>query len=158
EEEPLRLIQASNFGLIHTEDGGDTWPWICEEAIGPLAFQYQLGPAPNRILFALSNDGLSRSDDDGCHWSLIIPTTTIISRDVFPDPTDPKHVLLIARPVSTGTVASHDRLLESTDGGLTFPTTLFEGDTPPTILQSVEIARSDPSVVYLTLTKPGQRI
>jgi MYXO-CTERM domain-containing protein len=70
--------------------------------------------------------------------------------DAFPDPIDAARVLAIAAPRGAGGGAY--RLLESSDGGVTFPIvryTAAAGDT----LSGVEIARADPATVHLIILK-----
>ena len=146
-DRPQETILATNFGLVFSEDGGQTWSWTCEQDANAYAIFYQLGPAPRHRLFAVANQHVIYSDDSTCTWRVaggLLAGQTVT--DVFPDPTNADRVLAIA--IANGA----DRAaFESADGGTTFDAMLYQaaaGDA----LNGVEIARSDPRVVYLALT------
>lgn len=158
-DRPHEIVLATNFGLLITTDGGLTWRWVCEQAIASLPFLYQMGPAPTDTLYAVSLDGLVVSGDR-CAWSRAAFTGDPVQvTDVFPDPSDPMRVLALGRPSAPTSTTTIDALYESRDGGLTFPRILYQA--PPTArLESVEVARSDPRVHYLTMTdaRPARRL
>jgi len=150
-ERPHEILLATNFGLITSTDDGRSWTWSCEQDPNGRRNLYQLGAPPGRRLFARDASGLVFTDDRGCHW---MPATgdlggAVIS-DAFPDPTEAARVLAIAAPRGAGGGAY--RLLESSDGGATFPTVRYAaaaGDT----LSGVEIARTDSATIYLIILK-----
>jgi len=45
-DRPQEIILATNFGLVVSEDAGQTWSWSCEQNENALGMFYQLGPAP----------------------------------------------------------------------------------------------------------------
>lgn len=154
-DEPDTIIESTNFGLLVTKDGGESWRFVCEEAISALVSQYALGPSPH-ALYALGTTGLVRSTDEGCTWTHVVSSDTHDVRDVFPDPIDPLHVLMIARPRlqarTTSTATASDSVFESNDGGDTFPVELYRVARPGEVIWSVEIARADPRPTYLTVS------
>jgi hypothetical protein len=154
-ERPAEATLATNFGLIATSDGGATWTWSCEQEATSFGYLYQLGAAPARRLYALSLGTLAYSDDRGCGWGAAGGALAgLVVSDAFPDPGDASRVLAVARP--GGGAAGAAAVLASHDGGATFDGaalyTAADGDD----ISGVEIARSAPATIYLTLTgSPG---
>ncbi len=95
--------------------------------------------------------GLSFSDDESCGWqgaggALAGQKVS----DFFTDPSDPTRVLAAATPGTDGGGTALASVYESTDGGTTFdPTPLYTAPAGASIV-GIEIARTDPQVVYLT--------
>jgi uncharacterized protein (TIGR03382 family) len=152
-DQPNRLILATNFGLIASEDNGGTWYLVCEQAENsPNASIYALGPPPLDELGAVSLLGLSISTDDACTWN---PSggglANTFVEDVFFDPTNASTVLAIATAPSDAGGAQPYGLYSSTNGGASFGTNLlFQGDAELGLV-SVEVARSSPNTIYLAL-------
>jgi len=143
-DRPQETMLATNFGVVLTEDGGQTWSWSCEQDVNAYAIFYQLGPAPRRRLFALANGNIIYSDDSTCTWRPSAGLLVNASSDVFADPTNADRVLAI------GIASSNFTVVVSTDGGATFDSTLYRAaDTA--VLNGVEIAPADPRVIYLAL-------
>src|SRR6185295_4745217 len=64
-ERPEQIILGTNFGLIFSEDGGQTWLFSCEQGLSTYAGPYRLTPPPShRILAITASAGLIYSDDD----------------------------------------------------------------------------------------------
>ena len=154
---PHEILLATNFGLVRSTDDGATWLWSCEQAGDLNATFYQLGPAPTYRIFAVALDGvtaitthLAYTDDNACSWSTsggLLDGTSVI--DEFADPTNPNRVLVLTSiPVDGG--PAKQEVIESSDGGATFTTVRFTADAGDTIT-GVEIARSSPQTVYLTI-------
>lgn len=66
-----RIALVTTFGLVTSVDGGRSWNWVCEDAVG---YTGQYDPAiavtSNGTLVSSLPDGLSRtSDGDWCNWS-----------------------------------------------------------------------------------------
>jgi hypothetical protein len=147
----LRL--ATNFGLVFSNDNAQTWHYVCETAVISFASLYAEGPDDS--LYAVSALGLVSSRDGGCSWQVAQGSLALSDvSDVFPDPSDAMHVLAIAQVVGDAGTAGNTALYESHDGGLTFGPALY---TPPDqrTLSGVEIAKSDPKTIYLTMYDPG---
>jgi hypothetical protein len=145
------ILLATNFGLVLSSDGGQTWTWTCEQSQNSFATLYQIGPPPGNRLFATSGLGLIYSDDRSCSWSVaagLAPGSTV--SDFFPDPGDAGRVLAVAAvPEDAGIIY---QVLQSADGGATFgPEPLYTAASGD-VISGVEISRSTPATVYLTLT------
>jgi MYXO-CTERM domain-containing protein len=152
-DRPDRIVLATNFGLLVTENSGARWDWICEQAVILNAFLYQEGPGPDDAIHAVNLTGQVAASSDLCHFAVAqigSATSTVPQRatDVFPDPSDPLHVFAVGRPFGPTTPPT---LYESHDGGRTFagPRTI---SAPGTVLDGIEIARSNPQVVYVSMT------
>jgi hypothetical protein len=149
---PNEIALGTNFGVVLSKDGGQTWTWSCEQG-GSNASLYQIGPAPLNRIYAIGLVGLTAtliySDDMSCSWHAAAGTAqgpTIA--DAFPDPTNAQRVLAVA--AQSGDAGATYHLLPSSDGGTTFGASIYDaaaGDR----LTGVEIARSAPSTIYLTV-------
>lgn len=148
-----RVIVRTTFGLVVSGDGGASWRWICERAIG---FS---GPEDPSYVVTRSGaivaglfDGLRVSRDGGCSWS---PVKTDAS--VFVDVTSRADGAVVAL------ASSYDRYR---DGGSTYKTQLWVSTDDartfvplgprfdPTLLgETVEVAPSDPSRVYVSAVR-----
>ena len=148
-----KIIAATNFGLLVSDDNGASWAWVCEEAIGLNAFIYQQGAAPDDLLLAVSLDGLKYSSDFGCTWNRSGGTvSTGYVYDVFPDPVAPLHAYALVRRNSTDGGAPYQQLHDSLDGDQTFGSPLFTSPPGPQerYLSGIENARSRAQRLYLT--------
>jgi photosystem II stability/assembly factor-like uncharacterized protein len=148
--QPQTIMLGTNFGLVATTDGGTTWRWACEHDESVNGSMYQMAPAPSPRLFTLGAAGLAFSDDLGCAWKVAPGQDETLAYDYFPDPTDPQRVLVIAVVVSGGAIQTV--LIESPDGGASFGARLFTAPDGYN-LTSIEVARSDPRILFLTVTK-----
>ncbi len=144
-DRPQEIIAATNFGLLVSTDDGAHFDWICEQAIGTNAYLYQVGPAPQDVLYALSLDGLSYSTDDGCSWQHGDLGPSVIALDVFPAADDANRVFAIAQPPQGDAGFVRRSVYQSVDQARTFPQVLFtsnEGD----LITGIELARSAPDL------------
>lgn len=157
-DRPEVILAATNFGMLVSTDDGATFHWVCEEAIGPYAAPYQLGPPPDDRVIAVHYQGLSMSPDLGCTWAAAEgPFETL--NDAFPDPSDPLHVFAIGHASPVEGEPTTGALLESTDGALTFAPPLYF-TAGGAYLAGVEVSRSDPNVVFVAMygDPPGHAV
>ncbi len=147
---PERIVLATNFGLVTTEDGGATWDLVCENAVAFGAYLYQMGAAPADRLYAVGFEvPVVSSSSTACDFSVASFDPSVdYGRDVFPDPTDPLHVLALDLPAID---SERSHLFESRDGGVSFAGPTFTAPDGAR-LTGVEIAASDPRFVYLTMS------
>jgi hypothetical protein len=69
--DPNTLVAGTTFGAVLSRDGGDSWQWICEEAIGYEGdrFEARLVVTGDGTLLAVgAGGGLRLSLDGGCSW------------------------------------------------------------------------------------------
>ena len=145
EQLPNETLLATNFGLVMSFDHDQTWIWSCEQPLNSFATLYQMGPPPLNRIYAVSQTSLITTDDSSCSWN----SSASGAVDAFVDPTNGNRVLaVVAKSSDAGSVYT---MVESADAGRTFPQLRYmaaAGDH----LTGVEISRSDPQTVYLTLT------
>src|SRR5688500_8131542 len=68
--DPARIALETTFGLVVTRNGGTSWEWICEEAIGINDNQHAaIHWLPGGELVAASYRGVYLSRDQGCSWT-----------------------------------------------------------------------------------------
>jgi len=152
---PEKITLATNFGLVFTHDGGRSWAWTCEHDSSLGAILYQLAPPPRQAILALGLD-IVRSEDDGCSWR---PAGGRVSGgflyDLFVDPGNGERVLVVADPNDETPRRMH--VFESTDGGATFPVSLFQSESGED-LSGLEVPLAEPGTLYLawSSSKTGQ--
>jgi hypothetical protein len=151
-DKPQEIGLATTFGLILSDDGGTSWVWTCEQAATSMANVYSVGAPPADRFYALSLvTGLAFSDDRSCGWQSaggVLAGQTV--SDFFTDPSDPMRVLAAASPLSDGGGAAVPSVYASSDGGVTFDAKPLYSAPAGASIVGIEIARSDPQVVYLT--------
>src|SRR5712692_9386636 len=97
---PHRILIGANFGLLVSEDDGQTWRYACEPWV--VAGSNAALASANVIFYQVAADGalladaanLTRSTDVACTW----PTSTgsitgQVITDFFPDPNDATFVV-----------------------------------------------------------------
>ncbi|HVR62738.1 MAG TPA: sialidase family protein [Polyangia bacterium] len=147
-DRPMQVGLATNFGLILSEDGGKTWVWSCEQPTASYGILYQLGPTPMDRLYALSEAGLIRSDDQSCTWSVAGGMAAKARlTDLFPDQTNAMRLLVLGIP-NTTTTTLPPAAYESLDSGQTVSPPLYQGAVVDT-LTGIESARTDPNIIYI---------
>ena len=158
-DRPEQIVLATNFGMIFSEDGGATWLWTCEQPQTALGYLYGIGPAPRDRFYGLSPEqGLAFSDDNSCTWRRSGGAlSTLVASDFFVDRGNPDRVVAVASTVDADLNVGPDLVVESTDAGTTFAdTVLYEAPADANVV-SIEIARSNPMVIYVALfTTPGR--
>ena len=146
---PHRIFLGANFGLLVSEDDGLSWRYSCEPWV--VAGSNAALASANVSFYQVTADGalladainLTRSSDVACTWP--ISTGSIAGQlvaDFFPSPTDPTFVL------ANVLLSNGSYLVASHDGGKTFGDAHLYNTSE--LLTGVEIARSNPGVVYAT--------
>lgn len=143
------VAAGMTFGLLVSHDGGATWHWSCEDALGyggeyDPVFTY----AASGALFSTSFGGLMRTEDS----CTVGATTSLGTKFVSAMTRGPDNALYVAlaEPTNTLTMAPGDTAIyKSTDDGVTFPTSAMPSPIG-TWWYSVEVAPSDPQRVYAT--------
>ncbi len=129
------------------------WIWTCEQLATSMANALRRRSAADRsLLRALAADGAlpfrttNRAAGTAPDGALAGQTVS----DFFTDPSDPMRVLAAATPVTDGGGAALASVFASTDGGTTFGATPLYTAPAGASIVGIEIARSDPQVIYLT--------
>lgn len=138
---PDDILIAATIGMMISHDGGQTWRWMCEQAIG---YGGTWDPdylySPTGRIFATTFDGLQILLEDECGFGLGATGNLNFSR-VAQSST--------GRILATAVAPDDSRLYRSDDDGDTFEPTLDLAETPGDWWQSLEFAPSDPDRVYL---------
>lgn len=137
------LLLGVTFGLLLSSDGGQTWKWVCENAIGyggTYDPDYEI--AADGTLYATTFDGLRISTNGGCQWDLAtgaIEDHWVGDVEIAPDGT-------VWAVTSSGGVAN---LVATSTDGTTFTATALTHELA--WFKTVRIAPTP-------LTNDGQRV
>ena len=119
------MVLRTTFGLLVSEDGGGSWDWVCEKAIGYEGEQDPaIGILESSAILAGTYEGLSVSPDLGCSWAFVpdgLAEQFVV--DVVVRPDAPRSALAVAKSYAAagdaGEPAGAARLFGSTDDGKT---------------------------------------
>ena len=137
------ILVGATWGAFLSTDDGDTFKWICEQAIGyGGTFDPKYRIDANGTLFATTFEGLRRSTDGGCTWETVegpllnhwVDFVEVASNgDVW---------------VTTSSGGMANDVFRSTDGGATFQSRNLLH--PTAWWKSVQIAPSDTDRIYVS--------
>jgi photosystem II stability/assembly factor-like uncharacterized protein len=154
--QPNHLLVRTTFGFVETRDGGGTWQWICEEAVGrigtadpPIAIT-----GDGTLVVTVPFEGVAISHDAGCSWSRApAPLAGQLVVDVTLEPDDASSLLVLT--------STNDPNVDP-DAGFEFDTRVVETNddartwavvgTPlprDFIAATIEVAPSDRTRIYL---------
>ena len=145
--DPDVILLRTTFGLLATDDGGGVFRWVCPAAIGA-----RMTEDPHITIAADGGfvvglfDGLSRGTGGGCDWDF--PSTELTDRVVI-DVTRSSDGTLYAL---TSDGAAPNGVHRSLDEGLSWTATNDAID--PILFETIRVAPSDPSQIYLTGAYP----
>jgi hypothetical protein len=136
------IVAGMTFGVVVSKDGGTTWQWMCERAVG---YGGQYDPdyvyTTSGAVFATTFDGL-KVMRDGCSFNATPPGMTFVSK--VEGGSD--GALYYA---AADSVAADSKIYKSTDDGMTFPTSANPG-APGDWWSSLAVAPSNAQRVYVT--------
>jgi MYXO-CTERM domain-containing protein len=155
--DPNLVLTRATFGLLLSRDGGKSWDWVCEKAVGYGGIEDPfMGLTAKGSLVAGTFSGLSVSLDTGCAWSFMkaeLEKQVII--DVVVRPDAPSTVLALTSTYSgegdAGPVYS-SRVFVSKDDGATWAPSGAAID-PAVLTETLEVARSDPKRLYVSAVR-----
>jgi MYXO-CTERM domain-containing protein len=153
--DPARYAVRTTFGVILSSDGGATWQWLCEDAMGitstnadPTIGFTQAGA----LISADQGDGLARSTDFGCGWT----SSSVVAHDkggFFDDlvvrPDAPHTALALNSGHIDGTTDNLTQLFATPDDGATWAPHGVALD-PKILADTVEVSPSDPKRIYVS--------
>jgi hypothetical protein len=116
--DPQHLAAGLTFGLILSQDGGATWQWMCEKAVGYGGmYDPDYAYTASGALFATTFDGL-RVMRDGCVFGAAPPGNTFVSQvRLAPD----------GRVFYAASDAADSSIYQSSDDGMSFPISASPG-------------------------------
>jgi len=145
---PAHMVARATFGILDTSDGGGTWTWICEDAVGYFGVEDPpIAVTADGSTIVASSKGLSVSRDGGCSWARPpSPDGTRAGVDVTVNPTNPHEALAIESSFMNGVYSVF--LTKTSDDGAAWTDV---GPLPSSFLaETVEMAPSNPDRVYVT--------
>lgn len=127
----------TTFGLLQTTDGGTSWRWICEKALGYVGvYDPAIAIAGDGSIHVGLPDGLARSTDRACTWvRAAAPLASEYIIDLAIDPTAPKRIVAITNLNEGSPMGATAKLFVSADGGATWgaPIAMPEDFRPLTV-------------------------
>lgn len=158
--DPDEVIVRVSFGLLISRDGGGSFRWLCEQALGVIGvedpmYAYLKGGG----IVASTFQGLIVSRDRSCSWPQVASVGSRVFIDLTQRPSERDYVLALE--------SSYDK--QDAEGGISFINQVWktiddaQNFAPlgpaldPTLLgYTIDIAPSDPSRVYVSANRnPG---
>jgi photosystem II stability/assembly factor-like uncharacterized protein len=140
--EPEHVVARTTFGIIVSRDGGASWRWVCESAMGYQNVEPPIGVTADGSVLVALEDGLRAGAGDLCNW----PEASGIDAEVW-DVSVQRDDPTVAVAVTTDLDTAVTRLWESTDRGASF--TQAGVDVPGLYATTLDVAPSDPNDVYI---------
>ncbi len=153
--DPLRMAVRTTYGFLVSADGGITWEWICERAIGYGGIEDPtFAIAGNGTLLAGMFSGLGTSADQGCSWRRE-PKMPEVVVDLTQRTSSPDALYAISSQYKAsrgdaGTVFRSELFVTTDNGTQWSRRAVFD---PTLRLETVDAAPSDPRRVYLSGTR-----
>lgn len=145
---PQDIVVGLTFGLVASRDGGATWQWMCEDAIGyGGTYDPDYVFSPTGALFATTFDGL-KVRRDLCTFGA---STSTVFVSTIAQGSDGK-LYYGAAETTSATSAGDAKIYRSIDDGMTWtPATAMANQPgiPNDWWQSLEVAPSNPNRLYL---------
>jgi hypothetical protein len=145
------ITAGLTFGLVFSHDGGQTWSWMCEGAIGYTGiYDPHYSYTSTGALFATTFDGL-KVERDRCTF-LPMPSGLTFSSTSAVGPDGTFYYAAAQTLDLTRQLVADFKIYRSTDDGMTFPVSAKPGDPKDTNnwWQTLVVAPSDPKRVYAT--------
>jgi photosystem II stability/assembly factor-like uncharacterized protein len=140
-ERPSHLVLRATFGTLVSDDGGRSWFWICEQAIGYMGDPALTVLAGGNLLHAFLGS-VTVSAAEGCTFNPVsFDAEGRSAIDVTLDPLDPSHAWVLTTGINGRRQAS---LLDASATAVT-PVSAADNFVPSTI----EVSRSRPERMYL---------
>jgi MYXO-CTERM domain-containing protein len=152
------VVLRTTFGVLFSHDGGVTWSWLCEDAIGlppTSSDDPSLGLTANETIVAGIYKGLEVSPDLGCTWSFVGGgLNQQLVADLAVRPNTPAAVVAVTSTYDPdagveGGAGYSSRVYQSTDNGGTW-SALGTPIDPTVIVTTIDVAASDPQRLYVS--------
>jgi len=154
--DPSRLVLRATYGILLSSDGGATWDWMCERAVGYIGNEDPtVAITGSGATLVAMFGGFARSTDGGCAWQRD-PKGPESVVDMAIRPSKPNSVYAVsshfAKVGDAGTSLFHSEVLVSDDAGAHWTTRAVLD--PSLLVDSVEVAPSDPERIYVSAIRP----
>jgi hypothetical protein len=159
--DPTLIVARTTYAILPSRDNGQTWSYLCEDALGLPQGSSQdpeLGIMANGALVAAlysPSTGLDLSTNLGCDWSCIggsLSGQGIADVVVRPDAPDVVLALATARQPADAGGGIVTQVFESNDDGAHWVAIGAPLD-PTVIVQTIDVAASDPHRIYVSATR-----
>lgn len=145
--DPSHLLLRATFGVLQSQDGGKSFRWVCEQAVG---YSGDRDPAlavlgDGTVLTGFARD--LRSSQDGCEWSSMSGVSSENFIDATAEPSDPGRALFLSHSLDS---SSQVKVLLA-EQGQTELTQLGQPLGTALAPQTLEVAPSDPARLYVTV-------
>jgi photosystem II stability/assembly factor-like uncharacterized protein len=143
------IVVGLTFGLIISHDGGKTWAWMCEDAIGYTGmYDPRYAFSPSGAVFASTFAGL-KVMRDRCTFDPTPQGDTFVSTEII---ASDRTVYFAASEVAdpAHSKVGDFKIYQSTSDGVTTAPTAGQPAGPVAWWQSLEVAPSSPQRLYLT--------
>ncbi|RYE86130.1 MAG: hypothetical protein EOO75_16110, partial [Myxococcales bacterium] len=163
--DPQQLLLRVTFGLLLSHDGGTTFSWVCEAAVGYGGTQDPaVGLTSQGAVMVAAFEGLATSLDQGCSFSFVPETADDFVIDVAVDKLHPSSGVALTStgdndPNTEGPLKFRVHVLETQDDGATWATIGSPVDST-VLAETIDPAPSRPQRLYVSgvtiETKDGQ--
>lgn len=142
---PSHMVVRATFGMIATEDAGQSWGYVCEAGIGYADYEPAIAITPTGTVIAALNDGVAVSSEGMCGWDKAAEIGNANVVDVSVSRSEPNVSVAIAHDV----LAQESRYYESRDDGQSYQVV---GSVLPQNIEAltVDVAPSDPNRLYVS--------
>lgn len=154
------LAVRATYGVLISHDHGQTWDWVCEQALG------FVGTADPPLTLSQSGavalakfDGLQVSPDTGCAWSHAAGALgSAFVADVATRPGNGHAVVAVAQAATLADAGADagagfpSQVWQSTDDGATWAP-LGSAFAPGWVADTIEVSASDPHRLYVTVSR-----
>lgn len=152
--DPKLVVVRVTFGLLVSRDGGESWSWVCERAVGFSGIEdptYAI--TPSGAIVGATFEGLAVSRDGGCSWAFAEGKgkNALVDVAMRPDGTLVGIASTYDRTIDGGFLYKNE-IVVSRDDARSFEAVGAALD-PSLLLESVEVAPSDPKRIYLTAVR-----
>jgi photosystem II stability/assembly factor-like uncharacterized protein len=156
------VVLRTTFGILLSHDAGNTWAWLCEDALGVSSSSTEdptLALTANGNLVAGFSKGLSVSSDSGCDWTFAgsqLATQYVVDLAVRPD--SPDAVLALTSTygggVADGSPGYAQQIFESTSDGADWSARGAPID-PTALVTALDVSGTDPNRIYVSAYRAG---
>jgi hypothetical protein len=152
------VVLRTTFGILISHDGGATWVWLCEGALGLSSASQEdppLGVTAGGSLVAGVSFALEVSPDLGCTWNVQggpLTNKTIVDVAVRPDSPHSIVALQSAYELDAGPGGGRgyaSQVFESVDDGATWSPVGSPLDST-VITTTIDVAATDPQRLYVS--------